>query len=95
MSDLAPSMISAAQERGIVKHNVARDVKLRRSERHHPDRVFPTKEEIRALVTNALERHEPLIMTALFTGMRMSELRGLSWGYGRFPAKHHHREEAR
>lgn len=88
-------MISAAQERGIVKHNVARDVKLRRSERHDPDRVFPTKEEIRALVTNALERHEPLIMTALFTGMRMSELRGLSWGCGRFPAKHHHREEAR
>ncbi len=60
-------------------HNVARDVKLRRSERHDPDRVFPTKDEVRALLSNAPPRHQPLIMTALFTGMRMSELRGLTW----------------
>lgn len=73
------SIISAAQERGLVQHNVARDVKLRRSERHDPDRVFPTKDEIKALIANAPERHLPLIMTALLTGMRMSELRGLTW----------------
>ncbi|MBX7502427.1 site-specific integrase [Qipengyuania sp. YG27] len=73
------SIISAAQERGLVHHNVARDVKLRRSERHDPDRVFPTKNEIKALIENAPERHQPLIMTALLTGMRMSELRGLTW----------------
>lgn len=73
------SIISTAQERGIVQHNVARDVKLRRSERHDPDRVFPTKDEIKALIANAPERHQPLIMTALLTGMRMSELRGLTW----------------
>jgi integrase len=74
------SIISAAQERGFVQHNVARDVKLRRSERHDPNRVFPTKDEIRGLIVNASPRHQPLIMTALFTGMRMSELRGLTWG---------------
>ncbi|TWJ09800.1 tyrosine-type recombinase/integrase [Altererythrobacter ishigakiensis] len=73
------SIISAAQERGLVQHNVARDVKLRRSERHEPNRVFPTKDEIKALIANASERHQPLIMTALLTGMRMSELRGLAW----------------
>lgn len=73
------SIISAAQERGLVQHNVARDVKLRRSERHDPDRVFPTKAEIKALIANAPERHQPLIMTALLTWMRMSELRGLIW----------------
>lgn len=73
------SIISAAQERGHVLHNVARDVKLRRAERHEPDPVFPTKEEIKALIANAPERHKPLIMTALLTGMRMSELRGLTW----------------
>ncbi|MEL7688730.1 tyrosine-type recombinase/integrase [Citromicrobium bathyomarinum] len=73
------SIISAAQERGLVQHNVARDVKLRRSERHDPDRVFPTKDKIRALIANAPERHKPLIMTALMTGFRMSELRGLKW----------------
>lgn len=74
------SIISAAQERGLVQHNVARDVKLRRSERHDPDRVFPTKDEIKALITNAPPKHQPIIMTALLTGMRMSELRGLTWG---------------
>lgn len=73
------SIISAAQERGLIQHNVARDVKLRRSERHDPDRVFPTNDEIKALLTNAPPKHQPLIMTALFTGMRMSELRGLTW----------------
>lgn len=73
------SIISCAQERGLVQHNVARDVKLRRSERHDPDRVFPTKDEIRLLIAKAPARHKPLIMTALFTGMRMSELRGLCW----------------
>lgn len=73
------SIISAAQERALVLHNVARDVKLRRADRHAPERVFPTKDEIRALIANAPARHKPLIMTALFTGMRMSELRGLTW----------------
>jgi len=73
------SIISAAQERGLIQHNVARDVKLRRSERHDPERIFPTKAEIKALIANASPRHQPLIMTALFTGMRMSELRGLTW----------------
>lgn len=73
------SIISAAQERGLVQHNVARDVKLRRADRHKPERVFPSKSEIKALLANVSERHRPLIMTALLTGMRMSELRGLKW----------------
>jgi integrase len=73
------SIISAAQERGLVQHNVARDVKLRRADRHKPEPVFPSKNEIKALLANVSERHRPLIMTALLTGMRMSELRGLKW----------------
>ena len=62
-----------------MQHKVAREMKLRRSERHDPDRMFPTKDEIRALIANASPRHQPLIMTAIFTAMRMSELRGLIW----------------
>ncbi|MEP1422796.1 MAG: site-specific integrase [Erythrobacter sp.] len=73
------SIISCAQERDHVSSNVAREIKLRRSQRHDPVRVFPTKDEIRLLIANASPRHEPLIMTALFTGMRMSEQRGLTW----------------
>lgn len=73
------SIISASQERGHVSSNVAREIKLRRSQRHDPVRVFPTKVEIKALIAKASARHQPLVMTALFTGMRMSELRGLTW----------------
>lgn len=57
------SIISCAQEHGYVQHNVARDVKPRRSERHDAGRVFPAKDEIKALISNAPERHKPLIVT--------------------------------
>ena len=73
------SLISEAQERGYVQHNVAREVKLRQSQRHDPERVFPSKAEIRLLLANVPAQHRPLIVTAIMTGMRMSELRGLRW----------------
>jgi integrase len=40
---------------------------------------FPTKAEMKALIDNAPDRWRPLIITAIFTGMRISELRGLMW----------------
>lgn len=73
------SMLSVAQARGMVPHNVARDVKLRRQRRSEVEKIIPTKDEIRALITKAPEKHKPLILTTIFTGMRLSELRGLSW----------------
>lgn len=73
------SLISDAQGRGYIQHNVARDVKLRRSQRHEFERTFPTKDELRLLIQNAPEKYKPLLMTAVLTGMRMSELRGLVW----------------
>jgi integrase len=62
-----------------VRHNVAREVKLRQSQRHDPERVFPSKAEIRLLLANVPARHRPLIVAAIMAGMRMSELRGLRW----------------
>lgn len=73
------SIINASIERGLVAHNVAREAKLRNTSRHDPDRIFPTKDEIRALIAKAPAKSQPIIMTAIFTGMRMSELRGLTW----------------
>jgi integrase len=40
---------------------------------------FPTTDEIRATIDAATGRWRPLIVTAAFTGMRSSELRGLRW----------------
>jgi len=40
---------------------------------------FPTRPEIQLLIQNAPARWRPFIVSAIFTGMRASELRGLKW----------------
>jgi len=40
---------------------------------------FPSKAELKALMDKATGRWRPLLVTAIFTGMRASELRGLRW----------------
>ena len=58
-------------------------VKLETDERPHPvrrrQRVLG-RGEIRRLLAACLPRYRPLIATALYTGMRTSELLGLVWG---------------
>lgn len=73
------SIISEAETHGYVDRNVAREVKLRRQRRIQHEKVIPTKDEIRALIQKAPEKHKPIIVTVIFTGMRSSELRGLTW----------------
>ena len=73
------SALSEAVEREWVAHNVAREVKLKRNRREDEERTIPTKDEIRTMIDKAPPQHRPLIVTALFTGMRISELRGLTW----------------
>ncbi|MEO3430703.1 tyrosine-type recombinase/integrase [Pelagibius sp. CAU 1746] len=73
------SILTHAQSRGWIEHNFARDVKLPRGRRHEEEKVIPTKGEIKLLLTKAPEKHKPIIVTAILTGMRSSELRGLTW----------------
>ena len=74
------SILSEAVEREWVSHNVAIDVKLRRKARTAEDeKVIPTKEEIRLIIDKAPDSHRAMFVTAIFTGMRISELRGLTW----------------
>jgi integrase len=40
---------------------------------------IPTREEIKAIVAALEGRWRPLLLTAIFTGLRASELRGLRW----------------
>jgi integrase len=35
--------------------------------------------ELKSLIENSSARRRPFIVTAIFTGMRLSELRGLRW----------------
>ena len=79
------SALSFAKGRGLVAQNVALGVKVRSDDRQKASgplkagRDFPTKAELRLLIDRAPERWRPFIVTAVFTGMRVSELRGLRW----------------
>ncbi|MBK0401203.1 site-specific integrase [Limibaculum sp. M0105] len=73
------SILNEALDREWIDRNVAAQVKMPKRSRHEKDAVVPTKAEIRLLIEKAPERWRPLIVTAAFTGMRISELRGLTW----------------
>jgi integrase len=85
------SLLSDAQERGLVTRNVVRDLrsrrrrgKERRAERRQKGKLkigvdIPTREEIKAIVGRLDGRWRPLLLTAIFTGLRASEIRGLRW----------------
>jgi len=85
------SLLSDAQERGLVARNVVRDLrakrvrgKERRADRRQKGKLkvgqdIPAREEIKAIVTALPDRWRPLMLTAIFTGLRSSELRGLRW----------------
>jgi integrase len=85
------SLIGDAVEQGLVARNVVRDLqgkrsrgKDRRAERRQKGRLkigvdIPTPDEIRAIITNLGGHYRALLLTAIFTGLRSSELRGLRW----------------
>ena len=85
------SILSDAQERGLVAQNVALSLRTNRRHRNKGDRDdrhsgqlvvgidIPAPHEIRALVPCLRGRCRPLLLTAIFTGLRASELRGLRW----------------
>ena len=85
------SLLSDAQERGLVSRNVVRDLRRtrargveRKAERRQKGKLkigvdLPAREEIKAIVEAAKGRWRPILLTAIFTGLRASELRGLRW----------------
>ncbi|MBX9456160.1 MAG: site-specific integrase [Rhizobium sp.] len=84
------TMLSDAQERGLVVRNAAREMQARRGksasrqEKRHKGRLkigtdIPTREEVKALITVAEGRWRAFILVAAFCGLRASELRGLRW----------------
>jgi integrase len=83
------SILSDAQERGLVVRNAVHEMSRRRgggaskTEKRQKARLrygvdIPTMEEVRAIV-GVKGRYRPFLVTAIFTGMRASELRGLAW----------------
>jgi integrase len=80
------SILQDAQRRGTVAQNVALSVKIGVAPREHNKlRVgidIPAPDEIRNIMqvlNTSAPRLRPLLLTAIFTGLRASELRGLRW----------------
>src|SRR5262245_35647088 len=85
------AILADAQERGLVAQNVVRGLRThrRRGKGSRADRRqkgkrkvgthIPARDEIRAIIAHLDGRWRPLLLTAIFTGLRASELRGLRW----------------
>jgi integrase len=77
------SVLGEAQRRGLVAQNAAQpvkvDVKKRDQRKLAVGRDIPSKEEVQTILRKAEGRWRPLLVTSIFTGMRASEMRGLTW----------------
>jgi integrase len=85
------AILADAQERGLVARNVVRELrsgrrrgKERRADRRQKGKLkvgvdIPAPDEIKAIIEAAKGQWRPLFLTAIFTGLRASELRGLRW----------------
>jgi len=78
------AILKDAKRRGNVAQNVAADVMIgtngRDKERLTIGKHIPSRDEIRRILEAAPDgRARALLMTATFTGLRASELRGLRW----------------
>jgi integrase len=83
------SLLADAQERGLVGQNVVFSLRKHRRSKARAEGNgklkigvdIPSPDEMRAIVAKLdhAGRHRPLLLTAIFTGLRASELRGMRW----------------
>lgn len=77
------AILGEAQRRGRIAQNPASGIKIDIAKRHQRRLQVgvdvPTKDEVRSILDHAKGRWRPLLVTAIFTGLRASELRGLRW----------------
>jgi integrase len=84
------SILSDANERGLATRNPVRDIRGgrngrdRRQEKRQKRRLevgvdIPTRDEVKSLLSVLEGNWRALLLTAVFTGMRSSEVRGLRW----------------
>ena len=90
------ALLSDAQERGLVMRNAVKDlgrkssakrVEARQKKRPEVGTDIPALDEIIAMIEAASGKQRAFLMTAAFTGMRASELRGLQWSNISFDRK--------
>jgi integrase len=85
------TILADMQERGLVAINAVHGLKKsrnggkdRQAERRKRGKLkvgvdIPSPKEIRNIIAHLSDRWRPILLTAIFTGLRASELRGLRW----------------
>ena len=85
------SILGEAQRRGLLAQNAALSVKVaarkREKRKLEAGQHFPTREEANRIIDSAKGRWRPLFVVLVFTGIRSSELRGLTWDAVDFESK--------
>ncbi|MGI0133403.1 MAG: hypothetical protein ACREBW_00380, partial [Candidatus Micrarchaeaceae archaeon] len=73
------AVFTSAIQRGLIDHNPMREVKVPAGQQSTETHAY-SLEEVIAILEAIPEPTKTVIATASFTGLRMSELRGLKWG---------------
>jgi len=73
------AILSNAMEIGAISQNVASDVKVGRAKRDAERVEPPARDDLKKMIEAATDDERPFILTAITTGLRSSELRGLCW----------------
>jgi integrase len=81
------AIFKEARGRGLSNTSPTSDFEISVPDRDDPRPVIPSKAELQAIINAAAGRWRPLILVAIFCGLRASELRGLRWADIDFDAK--------
>jgi integrase len=78
------TLLAFAQKRALAAQNVAGPVKVKADDRSEKGPIregvdYPSRAQMKQLMDAATPRWRPLLVVAMFTGLRASELRGLPW----------------
>lgn len=73
------AILGNAMEIGAINQNVAATVKVGKLKREAEKIVVPDRADLKAMIAAAGDKERPFILTAITTGLRSSELRGLRW----------------
>ncbi|MFC1455736.1 tyrosine-type recombinase/integrase [Microvirga arabica] len=74
------AVVAEAKRKGLVAANNVRDATpIKKGRRGESRPEMPTRDELKAIIRATDDQNRPLILTAIFTGLRASELRGLKW----------------
>jgi integrase len=84
------SIFKEARRRGLANTSPTAGVELDLPNREDPRPVIPSKAELQAIISAATGRWRPVILVAIFCGLRASELRGLRWADIDFETKQLH-----